>query len=281
MLVSKYFVFFIFYSFLGWIYESCYCTLHEHSWQNRGFLYGPCVPMYGVATVIVQIIFYDLPKDKISNWVVFFTCALGSFVLEYATSYFLEKMFHARWWDYSHLPLNINGRVCLLFTVCFGLAGIVIVNFFIPYIAALGHILYPAVFELLALLFMFIFGMDMALTVSALTTFSKKFEEINEQINAQIAEKYAQLEINVSEAKAIGLEKYEAVLEKKDMTAEKLLEIKEQITNEYLAKALLRSSKTERAQLRHIAKFTHPQLSTKLLIEKGSNLLKSKRKEPK
>lgn len=283
MYLSKYFVFFIFYSFLGWIYESCYCTTHEHSWQNRGFLYGPCVPIYGLAAVAAQVLFIDLPIPALhqsNNWIIFAVCAIGSFFLEYITSFVLEKLFHARWWDYSNLPLNINGRVCLIFTACFGVAGVVLTNYLFPPMSSLGSLIPPIIFELLSLIFMLLLGMDLALTVSALTTFAREFERINEMINAQIAEKYTALETNVSEAKAIGLEKVEAGKEAVGATTEKLAELKEQIALEYVMRTIKNASEVQKGQFRHIAKFTHPVASTKMLMEKGSNLLKNKRQEP-
>ncbi len=286
MLVSKYFVFFIFYSFLGWIYESCYCTIQNHYWQNRGFLYGPIVPIYGVGATAAQILFHDLPIHSLqamTNWQIFFICAAGSFVMEYVTSFVLEKLFHARWWDYSKMPLNINGRVCLIFTACFGLAGVVIVNFLIPPLAGLGNTLHPLSFEIISLIFMLLFGMDLALTVSALTSFAKEFERINEQINQQIADKYTALESNLAEKKINSIEKIEAEKEahfvRKELTQEKLAEIKEQLSAEYVRKLLLRATEPQRGQLRHIIKFSHPVSTTQQLMEKGSFLLRHKKKK--
>ena len=126
---------FIVYCFIGWIYETCYCTIHEKSWQNRGFLYGPCIPLYGIGATLAQIIFIDLPYKVLQNasyLTIFIGCAVGSLFLEYITSYILEKKFHARWWDYTDMPLNINGRVCLIFTCCCGFAGIFVTQFVIP-----------------------------------------------------------------------------------------------------------------------------------------------------
>lgn len=287
MYLSKYFCYFILYSFLGWIYESCYCTINEHSWQNRGFLYGPCVPIYGVGATVSQIIFVDtsfLGLQGSPNWKIFLICSVGSFFLEYGTSFVLEKRFHARWWDYSNFPLNINGRVCLLFTCCFGIAGVVIVNYVIPPISGLCNHLPVIAFELLSLIFMFIFGMDMALTVSALTSFAKQFERINEQINSQIAQKYATLETNMSEVKIAGIEKMEeskeALFVKKELTAEKLAELKEQLTVEYLTNAISNATATQLGQLRHIAVFRHPVASTKALMERGAGILKKKKDQP-
>lgn len=283
-MLSKYFVLFIIYSFLGWIYETCYCTIREKSWQNRGFLYGPCIPLYGVGATLAQIIFIDLPFDTLQNasyFSIFLGCSIGSFFLEYSTSYILEKKFHARWWDYSDMPLNINGRVCLIFTVCFGIAGIIVTQFIIPPIVNSISYIPQNLIELIALVFMFLFGMDMALTVSALTTFAKDFERINEQINNQMSERIETWQANRVEAKVAKIEKAagrkEAAFVKLEMTAEKIAEIKEQISTEAVKQWILNATETQRGQFRHIAKFTHPVASTKALLDKGSEFLRNKK----
>ena len=283
-MLSKYFVLFIIYSFLGWIYETCYCTIREKSWQNRGFLYGPCIPLYGVGATLAQIIFIDLPFDTLQNasyFSIFLGCSIGSFFLEYGTSYALEKKFHARWWDYSDMPLNINGRVCLIFTACFGIAGIIVTQFIIPPIVKSISYIPQNLIELIALVFMFLFGMDMALTVSALTTFAKDFERINEQINNQMAERIETWQANRVEAKVAKIEKAagrkEAAFVKLEMTAEKIAEIKEQISTEAVKQWILNATETQRGQFRHIAKFTHPVASTKALLDKGSEFLRKKK----
>ncbi len=283
-MLSRYFVYFIIYSFIGWIYETCYCTIHEKEWENRGFLYGPCIPLYGVGATLAQIIFIDSPFRILQNAsyvTIFLVCSIGSIFLEYFTSYVLEKKFNARWWDYSDLPLNINGRVCLPFTLCFGVAGIIVTQLIIPpIINMLGHI--PQTFiELLALIFMFLFGMDMALTVSALTTFAKEFERINEQINNQMAERIETWQANRVEAKVAKIEKAagrkEAAFVKRELTTEKIAEIKEQISTEAVKQWILNATETQRGQFRHIAKFTHPVASTKALLDKGSEFLRNKK----
>lgn len=284
-MLSNYFVYFIIYSFIGWIYETCYCTIHEKTWQNRGFLYGPCIPLYGVGATLAQIIFIDLPFNTLRNAsyiTIFCICSIGSFFLEYFTSYALEKRFNARWWDYTDMPLNINGRVCLPFTLCFGIAGIIVTQFIIPPIMfGMSHV--PQTFiEFLALLFMFLFGMDMALTVSALTTFAKDFEQINEQINTQMAERIELFQNNFNESKIARIEKAaekkEAAFVKKELTAERIEEIKEQLSSEAVKEWIKNATETQRGQFRHIAKFTHPVASTKSLLNKGSQYLRNRKK---
>lgn len=284
MIICRYFVFFIIYSFLGWIYETCYCTIHEKAWENRGFLYGPCIPLYGVGATLAQILFVDLPFHLGDSYItIFLGCALGSFVLEYCTSYVLEKKFNARWWDYSEFPLNINGRVCLIFTMCFGFAGIIVTQIIVPPIKEGISYLPVSLIEFFALLFMFIFGMDMALTVTALTSFAKEFERINEQINKQMAERVEIWQANRVDAKVARIEKAngrkEAAFVKKELTAERISEMKEQISTEAVKQWIINATETQRGQFRHIAKFTHPVASTKALLDKGSSILRKRNKD--
>lgn len=250
-MISRYFVYFIIYSFIGWIYETCYCTIHDKTWQNRGFLYGPCIPLYGVGATLTQILFIEIPYAPLHNAsypIIFIVCAIGSFILEYGTSYVLEKRFNARWWDYSEFPLNINGRVCIMFTFCFGLAGILVSRFVAPPIMTAVMMIPQLVIELLSLIFMFLFGMDMALTVSAITSFAKDFERINERINAQMAERVENLE-----------------------------GFKDQISTEAIKEWFKNASWPERWQFKHIRKFTHPVASTKALLNKGSQYLRDRK----
>lgn len=262
-MLSRYFVYFIIYSFLGWIYETIYCTLHEKAWENRGFLYGPCIPLYGVGATLAQFLFVDLPFYEVNHpsyLTIFLGCALGSFILEYSTSYVLEKRFHARWWDYSEFPLNINGRVCLIFTACFGVAGIIVTQYIVPPVVWVLAFIPETIIELLALIFMFLFGFDMALTISALTSFAKEFERINEQINAQMAERI------------------QAAFAKHEPVTQSDIDMKEQLSTEYVKQWIKNATATQRGQFRHIAKFTHPVASTKALLDKGSEYLRRKKK---
>ena len=136
MWLSRYFVYFIIFSCMGWIYESIYCTIRAKKWENRGFLYGPLCPIYGAGGVAITAIadFISAHTDATFTWwQIFLVAFLGSIVLEYGTSWALEKLFHAYWWDYSSMPLNINGRVCFPYSVGFGVAGLIVVYFIAPF----------------------------------------------------------------------------------------------------------------------------------------------------
>ena len=125
------FLLFIFYSFLGWLMEVTCKLIQYKRFINRGFLMGPICPIYGHGAIIMLI----LLKDFASNpFILFVMSMLVCTTLEYLTSYFMEKLFSARWWDYSNKKFNINGRVCLRNTLCFGILAIVLVYFLNPFI---------------------------------------------------------------------------------------------------------------------------------------------------
>lgn len=193
MVLSQYFVEFIFYSFLGWVWESIYCSINEKKWADRGFLFGPICPIYGscvVATSMVFSFFDELRSPDFPIWGIFIICYLGSAVAEYSTSWILEKRFHARWWDYSNLPLNIHGRICVPVSCAFGLAGVAIVKYLIPAVENVHAFVHPMVYEVLAIVFAAIFGADYALTEASLSALLKDVETMHEEFNQKAQERY-------------------------------------------------------------------------------------------
>ncbi len=175
MWISKYVCLFMIYSFMGWVYETIFCTIKERKWENRGFLYGPVCPIYGIGAVIISVIM-EVTLEKgitLSAWQIFIISTIGSMVLEYVTSWGLEKLFHATWWDYSNFPLNIHGRISLFTSLGFGLAGMLIVYVIEPFTVNTLSYIAPIIIELLALCFLFVFAVDLTLTVTALMHFDR------------------------------------------------------------------------------------------------------------
>ena len=135
---THYFLLFIIYSFLGWLLEVV-CKLFElKRFVNRGFLIGPICPIYGYGVLGILFLIGPNTKDFLS---VFLKSILICSVLEYFTSYFMEKLFHARWWDYSKRKYNINGRICLETMIPFGIMGTTIVYFINPLFSKLINLI--------------------------------------------------------------------------------------------------------------------------------------------
>lgn len=121
--VKMYIALFFIYSFLGWANETIRISFKEKKFVNRGFLIGPICPIYGYGSILMTFFL----KDCISNFILLFIKAvLLCGILEYLTSYIMEQIFHARWWDYSDRKFNLNGRICLMNLLLFGLGGCII-----------------------------------------------------------------------------------------------------------------------------------------------------------
>ncbi len=126
-----YFMMFIIYSIGGWIMECTLGVLQKHKFVNRGFLIGPYCPIYGVGVVSVSILLTRFADNII---LLFFLATLICGTLEYLTSFIMEKIFKARWWDYSQRRFNINGRVCLETLIPFGIISVLVICFANPWI---------------------------------------------------------------------------------------------------------------------------------------------------
>lgn len=188
MIFSRYFLLFYIYSFMGWIYETVVMTIWERKWDNRGFLFEPILPIYGFGATAMSIILeYFGSRNVVCTWKQLFIIAfLGSIVLEYSTGWFLEKVFHAYWWDYSRVPFNIKGRICLFASLGFGVAGLVVSYYIHPFTTRLVDRLNPLNIEFLAMICMGVIAADTALTVSALINFEQKMVHLEEKINGHM-----------------------------------------------------------------------------------------------
>ncbi|WP_051208902.1 putative ABC transporter permease [Butyrivibrio sp. WCD3002] len=196
MIISQYFVEFIFYSFLGWVWESIYCTTKEKKWADRGFLFGPVCPIYGSCVVVASMVFSLIPAFADPNfpiWAIFIMCYIGSAIAEFGTSWVLEKRFHARWWDYSNIPLNIQGRICVPVSTAFGLAGILVVKYLMPFVNGMHAVVPAAVYEVCAIIFAAGFGADFALTEASLSALLKDVENMHQEFNIQAQQNYERL----------------------------------------------------------------------------------------
>ena len=129
--IEQYIALFFIYSIAGWLMETVQLSIREKKFINRGFLIGPYCPIYGCGVVLITILLQKYHDDIPAT---FFLSILICGTLEYATSYFMEKIFKARWWDYSTRRFNINGRICLETLIPFGIAGTTITIWINPFL---------------------------------------------------------------------------------------------------------------------------------------------------
>lgn len=128
--IRIYFLLFIIYSFIGWSLEVIGKLIETGKFINRGFLIGPYCPIYGYGGILITFLLRKYTDDVIT---LFIMAILVCGTLEYLTSYFMEKIFKARWWDYSKAKFNINGRICLETLIPFGLLGLLIMYITNPF----------------------------------------------------------------------------------------------------------------------------------------------------
>jgi uncharacterized membrane protein len=186
--LSRLFLIFLLYSFIGWCCEVLYVGIfYEHKFVNRGFLHGPLCPIYGCGGLVVML----LPDEVKSSWATLFvsTMVLCS-VVEYITSWELEKMFNMKWWDYSDHKFNIKGRVCLLNSVLFGIMGIVAVHFAQPVVDHFVFKLNDTVTVYLSTGLAVIFFIDIIITIHKLVDFSTTMAKLKE-FSESLVERYS------------------------------------------------------------------------------------------
>ena len=194
MNIFYYFLLFIFYSVLGWLMEIVFCSITEKKLVNRGFLLGPYCPIYGFGVMLILFLVDRYKSDLAILFVMsIFLCS----VLEYFTSLFMEKVFGARWWDYSDKKFNLNGRICLETMLPFGILGCVMVYFVNPFISNLILGMNIEFITILGIIIFVIFIVDSIISFAAMFNVKKiinKFnkdstEEITKAVKSFISEK--------------------------------------------------------------------------------------------
>ena len=190
-MIDRLIIYFLVYSFLGYLSEVAYCSIGQHSLVNRGFLYGPWLPIYGFGGLIV----YVLPAPIKGNILLLFASAFVlTSCLEYFTSWLLEKCFSVKLWDYSKHFGNINGRVCLLNSTLFGIMGIVTVRIAEPIVADIIAAIPSAVLVPLSHFIVAAVSVDTSLSVMKMIHFRQglalireKRKDIEERTKALVA----------------------------------------------------------------------------------------------
>ena len=179
------FLIFILFSFIGWISEVIYVGVTSaHKFVNRGFLHGPLCPVYGFGGVVILM----LPPSLYATWIpLFFASMILCTTVEYFVSWLMEKLFHTRWWDYSHYKIQLNGRICLLNSILFGFLGVVVIHFVYPLMIDLLNSLGQKVINVSGVIILAVLSVDIFFTVRKLVDFAnvmKKLKELGETLNS-------------------------------------------------------------------------------------------------
>ncbi len=186
LLIEKIFLWLMIYSFFGWVYESILCSITSGTLVNRGFLNGPVCPVYGFGALVVILAFWWEPDIRV--WNLFFSSMVLTCTLEYLTSWAMEKLFHARWWDYSQYRFNINGRVCLLGAVAFGAFSVLLIKVVHPRVSAFVDGFSPAAITAASAALFLTGAADCMVTVRHILALNGRLAEIQAAIDAYRAQ---------------------------------------------------------------------------------------------
>lgn len=180
---------FLIYSFIGWVVEVSAFLIQDHKFVNRGFFIGPVVPIYGTGGILITLLLTKYQSDPVT---LFCMAVVVCSILEYMTSYVMEKLFKTRWWDYSNKKFNINGRICLTNLLFFGLMGLVMVYlvnpFLIDILNKIDPILLKCVVSILLVLFIIDFFVSFSVTSKIKNVGKVVLKDSTEEINAKVKE---------------------------------------------------------------------------------------------
>lgn len=198
--------YFIIYSFMGWTIESIYKSIFQKEFVNSGFLHGPFCPIYGIGALIMFLFLQDYKGNPVLIF------CLGFVVLstwEYIVGVFLEKVFKTKYWDYSNYKLNLQGRVCLLNSIFWGILGIIFINFIHPFIQsklALVDKKIIIILDIIISIYLIIDAIISSIKVMNIESKLQKIEELNDKIKEKIEE------IKNLQDKSEGKEKLQSLL---------------------------------------------------------------------
>ena len=180
-------LFFIF-AFIGWIIEVINSLIVDKKFVNRGFLIGPVVPIYGFGGIAITLFLSRYSDEPIT---LFCMATIICSILEYFTSYFMEKIFNTRWWDYSNKKFNLNGRICLRNLAAFGLMGLVMVKYAVPFIIDILEKIDPVLLKTIVSILLVIIMVDLCISTKIIynvKTATLTIKDSTEEISAKVKE---------------------------------------------------------------------------------------------
>ena len=180
------FLLFIIYSLFGWFIEVFETILLKGKFVNRGFLIGPYCPIYGIGGLTMYLLLSRYLNDPFT---LFIMCILFFSILEYSTSYIMEKLFKARWWDYTHYRFNINGRICLETMIPFGIIGILFMYIINPFLLSILNSLPLILVDLFTFIIGLLFITDVFVSVNVITSMKKTVKKVKQDNTEEITKK--------------------------------------------------------------------------------------------
>lgn len=228
---------FFIYAFMGWCTEVVYAAACTGKFVNRGFLNGPVCPVYGFGVLIV---IYMLTPLKHNLIILFWGSVFLTSALEWITGWVLEKIFHNKWWDYSDVPFNLNGYICLKFSLMWGIACLLIMDVIHPVIYDLISLIDIRISKVIISMMLSGITVDIIATVQSILKLNRQLDQINEiaanirHISDELGERISSDSINIIEK---GEKLKNAIEERKSLAAdaiEDVIEESKSAANEFI-----------------------------------------------
>lgn len=163
-MVREFTFFFLLYSFLGWVLEVVYHMVKMHRFVNRGYNNGPVCPIYGLGIAFIHTV---LSYCDHNFWLLIAVAFVLPTVLEFLTGFFMNALFHTKWWDYSDMKFNLGGYICLRFSLIWGVLGVLIALFLFPASEALYGVIPEMAMTVAEIVLMSLFFVDFIISTMA------------------------------------------------------------------------------------------------------------------
>ena len=190
--IEMYIMLFFIYSLAGWLIEMIPATIREKKFVDRGFLVGPYCPIYGCGVILITLLLKKYANDVV---VTFFLSVIICGTLEYLTSYIMEKIFKARWWDYSNNKFNINGRICLETLVPFGIGGVLVLFVFNPFLEKIINLIPDLALNIVTGVLCVLFLIDCIVSFKIILNLKEMTKELKDN-TAEISDKVKRIILN-------------------------------------------------------------------------------------
>lgn len=191
--IYYYFLLFLIYSFIGWLIEVIGKLIEKHKFINRGFLIGPICPIYGHGCILMILTLSRYKDNPLTLFIyAIFICSL----LEYFTSYFMEKIFKARWWDYSTKRFNLNGRICAETMIPFGILGTLVICVINPIFEYLLNLFNFETIKITAIVLFIIYIIDYTISLIIMFGFKATLKTVEKDGTEEITKKVKKILIN-------------------------------------------------------------------------------------
>ncbi|MBP1560900.1 MAG: hypothetical protein J6C96_06630 [Oscillospiraceae bacterium] len=212
---------FIFWSFIGWGIEVCWMTLETGEYQNRGFLNMPICPIYGFGVIMVVVFFRPISHTIIP---LFLVTSLLCTTFELLVGLGMEKLFHARWWDYSHEKFNFKGYICLKISILWGLGCVTVVRLVQPLVEKVIDMMPVKMGLALICIWSVLIVIDLISSICAVNKLNNRLKQIDE-ISKIMLLSAVKIGENLSQETLEIKEKYDKLAEKADEKTQSLKEM--------------------------------------------------------